>query len=246
MDYEYSYNIVGGGFALLLAFVIWVAIWVGLSWLMYWKVFEKAGREPWKGLIPIYQYYVMVQIIGRPTWWFWVLLAGFIGSFIPILNFIAWIAPFVLILMISLDMAKCFGKSSGFGIGLWLLSIIFYPILGFGDAQYIGPVATVPVGGGMGTPPPPPPAGGVYAPPPAPPAPPAQPVMPQPPVTPQPPVIPPQAAPQAAPPSAPPSAPPAAPPADAPPADTAPQAPTPPAPPAAPPAGSPPPPPPLQ
>jgi hypothetical protein len=35
-------------------------------------------------------------------------------------------------------MAKSFGKGVGFGIGLALLGIIFWPILGFGSAQYQG------------------------------------------------------------------------------------------------------------
>ena len=41
----------------------------------------------------------------------------------------------------SVDIAKSFGKGTGFGIGLALLPFIFYPILGFGDAQYQGPVS---------------------------------------------------------------------------------------------------------
>ena len=36
-------------------------------------------------------------------------------------------------------MSKSFGKSEGFTIGLLLLPLIFYPILGFGSANYIGP-----------------------------------------------------------------------------------------------------------
>jgi hypothetical protein len=38
-------------------------------------------------------------------------------------------------------LAKSFGKGVGFGIGLALLGIIFFPILGFGSAQYQGPSA---------------------------------------------------------------------------------------------------------
>jgi hypothetical protein len=45
-------------------------------------------------------------------------------------------------LILSLDLAKAFARSSGFGVGLWLLSIIFVPILGFGDSTYIGPNPT--------------------------------------------------------------------------------------------------------
>lgn len=41
-----------------------------------------------------------------------------------------------LAILVSLDIAKRFGKSAGFGIGLALLGFIFYLILGFGDARY--------------------------------------------------------------------------------------------------------------
>jgi len=53
---------------------------------------------------------------------------------IPFVNFIIWI-------VLSLDLAKKFGKGAGFGIGIALLSFIFLPVLGFGDAQYQGAAA---------------------------------------------------------------------------------------------------------
>ena len=36
-------------------------------------------------------------------------------------------------------LSKSFGKSEGFTVGLVFLSIIFFPILAFGDAKYLGP-----------------------------------------------------------------------------------------------------------
>ena len=90
-----------------------------------WKMFEKAGEPGWAFIVPIYNIVVLMKIAGRPVWWI-VLL------FIPIANiivaFLMWI-----------DVAKSFGKSAGFGIGLTVLGFIFIPMLGFGDAQYQGP-----------------------------------------------------------------------------------------------------------
>lgn len=150
---NYSYNVAGAGAALIIYFIVMIALWVGVSWLMYWKVFEKAGKPGWAGMIPVYQYYGLIQIIGRPIWWFWVIVGCFVGMLIPILNFIAWIPVFVMILLISLDLAKSFGKDNAFGIGLWLLGIVFYPILGFGDARYVGPAAAgAGAAGGYGQP----------------------------------------------------------------------------------------------
>lgn len=90
-----------------------------------WKVFVKAGQPGWAALVPIYNTYILTQITGRPILWF-------ILTFIPCANIVAaWV--------LTQDLAKSFGKSSGYGIGLFLLSPIFLPMLGFGSDQYQGP-----------------------------------------------------------------------------------------------------------
>ncbi len=89
----------------------------------FWKVFEKAGEPGWAAIIPIYNYYIMTKIGGKPGWWVILML-------IPIVNI-------VILIMLCMEIAQRFGKSSGFGVGMALLSPIFWPILGFGDAQYM-------------------------------------------------------------------------------------------------------------
>ena len=93
-----------------------------------WKVFTKAGQPGWASIIPIYNLYIWCKIVGRPGWWILLML-------IPFVNIIVGI-------ILCIDMAKSFGKGVGFGIGLALLGIIFWPILGFGSAQYQGPAAS--------------------------------------------------------------------------------------------------------
>jgi len=90
-----------------------------------WKVFVKAGQPGWAAIIPIYNLYILTKIAGKPGWW--VLL-----FFIPLVNyvFIVWLYNMV---------SKSFGKDEGFTVGLVLLGIIFWPILGFGGAKYQGP-----------------------------------------------------------------------------------------------------------
>ncbi len=90
----------------------------------FWKVFVKAGQPGWAAIVPIYNAIVMIQIAGKPVWWFVLLL-------VPVVNFIV-------LLLVSISIAEKFGKSTGFGVGLWLLSPIFYPMLGFGSAEYQG------------------------------------------------------------------------------------------------------------
>lgn len=97
--------------------VIIVAVVAG-----FWKVFTKAGQPGWASIIPIYNLIVLLRVAGKPLWWFILFL-------IPLVNLIASV-------LVGLAVAKKFGKGDGFGVGLGLLGIIFYPILGFGDAQY--------------------------------------------------------------------------------------------------------------
>ena len=87
-----------------------------------WKVFVKGGQPGWGIIIPIYNAYCMIKIAGRPGWWL-------ILFFIPLVNF-------VIAIILNFDIAKRFGKGVGFGFGLLFLGFIFFPILGFGDAQY--------------------------------------------------------------------------------------------------------------
>jgi len=103
-----------------------------------WKVFVKAGQPGWAAIIPIYNLYILLKVIGRPAWW---LLLFIVGVIVP---FVGWILLLVIGIIIAIDLAKSFAKSSGFAVGLFLLNFIFIPILGFGDSQYVGPAAAGP------------------------------------------------------------------------------------------------------
>ena len=107
--------------------IVWLAIAV-LMIASMWKVFVKAGKPGWAAIIPIYNFVVLCEIAGKPAWWV-VLL------FVPFVNF-------VVIIILSIALAKKFGKGTGYGIGLALLGIVFYPMLGFGSAQYDPNAAT--------------------------------------------------------------------------------------------------------
>jgi hypothetical protein len=109
-----------GGVAGLVGLALGVVVIVAM-----WKVFEKAGKPGWASLIPIYNLIVLLEIVGKPLWWI-------VFFFVPCLNFVGWI-------LVSLEVAKVFGKDVGFGIGVAFLPFIFYPMLGFGDARYMGP-----------------------------------------------------------------------------------------------------------
>jgi len=90
-------------------------------------MFVKASKAGWKSIIPIYSFIIILKIVGREPWWVILML-------IPIVNFVIWI-------IVALDLAKSFGRGTGFGIGLAFLSPIFALMLGFGSDTYKGPAA---------------------------------------------------------------------------------------------------------
>jgi len=110
--------------------VVWICYFaVIILWIAgMWKVFSKAGQPGWAAIIPIYQLIVLCQVAGRPIWWFLLLLICF-----PIFYII-----------ICIDIAKRFGKGGGFAVGLIFLPFIFFPMLGFGSAQYQGGAPSIP------------------------------------------------------------------------------------------------------
>jgi Family of unknown function (DUF5684) len=114
----------GGGVAAGLG-IVFSLVMFAFALLMIasmWKIFTKAGEPGWAAIVPIYNLIVLLKITGKPIWWFLLFC-------LPFVNFIAWI-------MVAIALAANFGKETGFGIGLALLSPIFVPMLAFGDAQY--------------------------------------------------------------------------------------------------------------
>jgi len=115
-------GILGGLFALL-----FFAVFLGIILLQLagmWKVFEKAGQPGWAALVPILNIFYLLEVADKDSWW----LILFI---IPGISVIAAI-------VVLIDVAKNFGKGPGYGLGLVFLAPIFWPLLGFGDDQYVG------------------------------------------------------------------------------------------------------------
>jgi hypothetical protein len=104
--------------------LIFAVIYLAIAILViagFWKTFAKAGEPGWAAIIPIFNTYILLKIAGRPWWWL-------VLYFIPIVSLVVWI-------VVAIDIAKAFGKGTGFGVGLALLPFIFFPVLGFSDAQ---------------------------------------------------------------------------------------------------------------
>ena len=120
--------------ALLAAYLLVIGIIAVFMIVCFWIIFTKAGKPGWAAIVPIYNYIVILEIIGKP--WWWLLLA-----LIPIVNIV------IIIMVINL-LAKSFGQGVGFTLGLLFVGIVFYPILAFSSSiKYVGPggVAPAPV-----------------------------------------------------------------------------------------------------
>jgi len=91
-----------------------------------WRLFEKAGQPGWTALIPFYNHVKLLEIVNYPLWWIVLLL-------MPFANIIVW-------LLLSRRISQAFGKEDwGFATGLFLLPVVFFPILGFGKSEYSNP-----------------------------------------------------------------------------------------------------------
>lgn len=108
--------------ALLSTYMILILVIAVIMIVANWKVFTKAGKPGWASIIPLYNMYVMFEIAGMNGWMF-------LLTFVPIANIIIQI-------MLYLNLAKKFGKSTGFAIGLILLNPIFLLMLAFGNTEY--------------------------------------------------------------------------------------------------------------
>ncbi|MDP7009647.1 MAG: DUF5684 domain-containing protein [Phycisphaerales bacterium] len=113
----------GGTIAGILLFFLLLGILLQLiAWAGMWKSASKAGQSGLLACIPIVQMFIWAIMAKKEPWW------GIL-CFIPIINI-------VIIIIILNEISYNFGRGVGTTLGLMFLPFIFWPILGFGEAQY--------------------------------------------------------------------------------------------------------------
>lgn len=125
-EYQYMMQGVEAGISAgvyIVSLIISLALSIFLI-ICLWRIFDKADEPGWASLIPFYNTYVMFKLSMGNGWLF-------LLCFIPIVNIIISI-------WLYFALAKVFDRGVGFGFGLLFLPIIFFPILAFGDAEYVG------------------------------------------------------------------------------------------------------------
>ena len=83
----------------------------------------QADQPGWASIIPFYNIYIMLKIVGRPGWW--------LILFIPFVHYCRHHRVH--------RVGSSFGTGVAFAIGLYFLPFIFWLILGFGEDRYLGP-----------------------------------------------------------------------------------------------------------
>lgn len=148
------------GFALIfVAFISLLFLAVIVATIIgEWKVLEKAGKPGWIALIPFYSNWTLFEISGVNPLFILFNVGGVVLSLIGnVFNIMGRshemfyaisllfslgssalnIIFIVFAIMAALNLAKCFGKSSAYGVGLALLPVVFYIMLGFDkEAKY--------------------------------------------------------------------------------------------------------------
>ena len=132
----YGYNgYESGVWAAILAglaayFLVILAI-VAVIVIGLWKMFEKAGEDGWKAIVPFLNLYIINKIA-------WGNGIYFLLAFVAPIPVIGWLVVLIYTATTYYKLSKSFGKDTGFAVGLYFLPMIFYLILGFGDAKYLG------------------------------------------------------------------------------------------------------------
>ena len=129
--YDYGYEATGVatgmaaiGVGILIYWLIIMAV-CAFTIICNWKVFTKAGKPGWAAIVPVYNIIVMLEMAELPLWYI-VLFC------IPIANIYATIK-------LNIELAHKFGKSTGFGVGMAFLPVIFIAILAFDkNVNYVG------------------------------------------------------------------------------------------------------------
>jgi hypothetical protein len=126
------------GFAMLFS-IIMLAIFV-LGMVAMWKICVKAGRPGWHGIVPFFNCWVLMEIVGLPGPVGLVFLAPFLLSFIPFLGPLLSLGVIGFSCYTGFRLSKVFGTDQ---VGTVLLCIPFIHIIGllmlaFGPKEYLG------------------------------------------------------------------------------------------------------------
>ncbi len=105
-----------------------------------WLIFEKAGQEGWKALIPVYHHVIITRIAGVSAWWnlLMLLLVPLVAAHHKAPKLLCLALLFLWWGWLCQRIAKRFGKGAGFGLGLTfpIVGLFFRTALAFDKSTY--------------------------------------------------------------------------------------------------------------
>lgn len=127
---------------------------IALQLVANWLILDKAGDKGWKALIPFYGKYTLFKLVwDKNLYWFSLIFnilmyaamfyAGYPGATLHLPILIALLLVLYAVytafyVFLQIHLAKAFGRTNGFAVGLIFLHNVFICILAFGNAKYIG------------------------------------------------------------------------------------------------------------
>ena len=131
---------------ILIVYIIVVFLALGAMLWGQWLIFQKAGKPGFLSFIPVVRELEFLEIVNKPWWWIFPLLLTYSGvlghllsnsvasgleeykivfTVLQLLGALAW-------LFVMVDLAKAYGIKGSFvyGLGLFILPFVFYPVLG--------------------------------------------------------------------------------------------------------------------
>jgi len=153
--YNDSFNnlFIGLGIFLLIIGVLLLAYSIVML-IANWKLLKKAGKGGWEALIPYYNVWVLTEISGLNSWWFWLGIASSIVSLagIKLLALPASVVSLFASFNIYYNISKKFNKSNGEAVCAGIFWSIFVLIYGFSKNAVYDVNAPVSKNGVFGTP----------------------------------------------------------------------------------------------
>lgn len=107
--------------ALMVPMLIIILLSVLPGIIVWWKLFEKAGKPGWASIVPIYNLYVMTEIAEVPVWYM-------ILALLPLVNIIG-------IILIAIELSKKYSNPATVWLGFLFPIVALFMI---GKTQYTG------------------------------------------------------------------------------------------------------------
>ncbi|MCI5057697.1 MAG: S26 family signal peptidase [Flavobacteriales bacterium] len=109
-----------------MSWIVYIAV-IGIYFISFYKLFPKAGRNSWEGLVPVYNLFIWMKILKKP--WWWVLILVFPGI------------NFLMLIVMNVTTLRFFGLYSlKDTLGMIFLPFLYMPKIAFdSNVKYVGP-----------------------------------------------------------------------------------------------------------